>query len=155
MENPWAMIRSAIIHSNRRVRLPTLVKDRVPNTNEFSGPHIVWNLDKKANAAVISPVELNNDRYVSFGSSSVHDSTNTITPNRRLLESICERSDMYHEIEQLFPENGTCVYIAPHQMIHEEPYTSYLLDTRQLFKMIDTDQTQEGSLSRIMRSSTC
>ena len=155
MENPWAMIQSAIIHSNRRVRLPTLVKDRVPNTNEFSGPHIVWNLDKKANAAVISPVELNNNRYVSFGSSSVHDSTNTITPNRRLLETICERSDTYHEIDQLFPENGTCVYIAPHQMIHEKPYTSYLLDTRQLFKMMDTDQTQEGSLSRIMRSSTC
>lgn len=132
-----------------------MIKDRVPNTNEIRGEYVVWNIDKKANAAVISSVELDNDRYVSFGSSSVHKTSNTITPNRHLLETICERSDIFHDIDQLFPENGTCVYIAPHQMIYEEPYTCYLLDTRRLFKMLDTDQAQKESLSQIMRSSTC
>jgi hypothetical protein len=154
MQGPWAMIQSATIHSHRRVRLPSVVKDRVMYNHEIRGPCVEWILDKKANAAIISSVRLESDRYINFGDSLAHHS-NTITLKKSLLETICERSDNFHDINQLFPKNGTCVYIAPHQMIYEEPYTSYLLDSRRLFKMIDTDQTQEGSLSQIMRSSTC
>jgi hypothetical protein len=121
-------------------------------SHEAKGECIKWNLDKEATAIVVSSTKLENDRYVNFNESTRHDKSNSITPDKNLLESICDRLDNFHDVDQLFPKNGTAVYIAPHQMIYEKPYTSYLLSSRRLFKMIDTDQTQEGSLSQIMRS---
>jgi len=155
MGGPWAIIQSANIHSNWKISVPPVIDDRVVYVHEKKGESVRWHRDKEANAVVVSSVELKNDRYVHYTESTVHDQSHSITPDNDLLESICDRLDDFYDADQLFPENGTCVYIAPHQMIYEKPYTSYLLNSRRLFKMINTDQTQEGSLSRIMRSATC
>ncbi|WP_049996363.1 hypothetical protein [Halococcus sediminicola] len=157
MGSPWAIIQSANIHGSgksRKIRVPSELKDRVFYTHRVKskGECVEWHLDEYANVAVVAPVELENDRYISFGETTLHDHSNSITPPKKLLDSICEVLPDFRGADQLFPSGGTALYIAPHQMIYEVPYASYVLSSRRLFQMIDEDSTQEFSLSQLMQS---